>query len=74
MMYHFSVVITQDKDGLYMAHVPTLRGCHTQAKTLPQLYKRLDEAIALCVEVEQIKNQPITQEKFVAVRQVELAC
>ena len=72
MTYHFSVIITQDKNGMYIAHVPTLRGCHTQAKSLPTLHKRLQEAMALCVEVEQMKKQAIPQEKFVAIEQMEV--
>lgn len=57
---------------MYIAHVPTLRGCHTQAKTLPILNKRLQEAIALCVEIEQTKRRPIPQDKFVAMQQIEV--
>ena len=72
MTYHFSVIITQDKNGMYVAHVPSLRGCHTQAKTLPVLHKRLQEVMALCVEVEQTKRQPILQQRFVAVEQMEV--
>lgn len=72
MTYRFSVIITQGKDGMYMAHVPTLRGCHTQAKSLPVLHKRLQEAMALCVEVEESKRHPIPQDKFVAVEQMEV--
>ncbi len=70
MTYHFSVIITQGKDGMYVAHVPTLRGCHTQAKSLPVLHKRLQEAMELCVEVEQGKKQPIPQEKFISIQQM----
>lgn len=73
MTYRFSVIITQDKNGMYVAHVPALRGCHTQAKTLPVLHKRLQEAMELCVEVEQTKRQPILQDKFVAVQQMEVS-
>ncbi len=72
MTYHFSVIITQDKDGMFIAHVPTLRGCHTQAKSLKVLNKRLQEVIALCVEVEQSKKQKIPQDKFVEVREIAL--
>ncbi len=72
MTYYFSVVITQDADGTYVAHVPTLRGCHTQAKSLPVLHKRLQEAIELCVEVEKSKKQDIPQEKFIAIEQMEV--
>ena len=29
----FTVVVDQQEDGFYVATVPALRGCHTQAKT-----------------------------------------
>ncbi len=51
--YHFAVLIEQDEDGVYVATAPALPGCHTQAKTLPELDERIREAIALCRDVEQ---------------------
>ena len=72
MTYKFPVVITQDKSGMYVGHVPTLQGCHTQSKTLPTLYKRLEEVIALCLEMQQAKQQPIPQDKFVALQHMEI--
>lgn len=48
----FTVVIERDEEGYYVATVPSLRGCHTQAKTLDTLMKRVREAIALCLDVE----------------------
>lgn len=52
------VVIEQDEDGYFVASVPALRGCHTQAKSLDVLMKRVKEAIALCIEVEEpVANQ-----------------
>ncbi|MGA8152951.1 MAG: type II toxin-antitoxin system HicB family antitoxin [Terriglobales bacterium] len=46
----FTVVIERDEEGLYVASVPALRGCHTQAKNLDTLMKRIREVIALCSE------------------------
>lgn len=46
----FSVVIEQDEDGYFVASVPALHGCHTQAKSLDVLMKRIREAIELCLE------------------------
>jgi predicted RNase H-like HicB family nuclease len=48
----FNVVIERDSEGCFVATVPALRGCHTQARTLDQLTKRIREAIELCLEVE----------------------
>ena len=46
----FNVVIEKDEDGFYVGSVPSLHGCHTQAKSLDQLMKRMTEVIALCLE------------------------
>ncbi len=52
MTKEYNVVIERDEDGYYVASVPALRGCHTQAKSLDVLMKRIKEAIELCLEVE----------------------
>jgi predicted RNase H-like HicB family nuclease len=46
----FNVLIEQDEDGFFVASVPSLPGCHTQAKSLDVLMER--EAIELYIEVE----------------------
>ena len=46
----FTVVIERDEEGYYVASVPALRCCHTQAKTLDTLMKRVREVIVLCIE------------------------
>lgn len=46
----FTVLIEQDEEGYLVATVPALRGCHTQAKSLDTLMKRVREVIALCLE------------------------
>lgn len=53
--YQFPVVVTQDENGMFVAKVPDLKGCHTQAKTLAELYKRVEEAIELCLGVQQVQ-------------------
>ena len=49
----FTVVIERDEDDYYVATVPALRGCHTQAKNLDTLMKRVREVIQLCLENDQ---------------------
>ncbi len=34
MVREFNVVIEKDEDGYFVASVPALRGCHTQANSL----------------------------------------
>lgn len=65
MTQEFNVVIERDADGYFVASVPALRGCHTQAKSLDVLMKRVREAIELCLEVE----EPVANE-FVGVQRV----
>jgi predicted RNase H-like HicB family nuclease len=45
----FTVLVEQDEEGYYVATEPELRGCHTQAKSLDALKKRIVEAIELCL-------------------------
>lgn len=49
MIREFDVVVEKDPDGYYVASVPALRGCHTQARSLDKLMERVQEAIALCI-------------------------
>ena len=63
----FNVVIERDSGGFYVASVPALRGCHTQARTLDQLTKRVREAIELCLEVD---GAGFETSDFVAVQRI----
>ena len=66
-MKEFNVIIEKDEDGFFVATVPAFRGCHTQAKSLDTLMKRVKEAIELCLEVE----TPIPNE-FIGVQKVAI--
>ena len=45
-----TVVVGRDEDGYYVATVAELPGCHTQARTLEELMRRVEEAIRLYLE------------------------
>lgn len=66
----FDVVIERDAEGFYVASVPALAGCHTQAKSLDELMERVREAIALCLEVEGPAPESL---EFVGVQRVRVA-
>ena len=63
----FNVVIERDAEGYYVASVPELRGCHTQAKSLDTLMVRIREAIELCLEVE---GEEVAPHEFIGVQRV----
>jgi predicted RNase H-like HicB family nuclease len=66
----FNVVIERDSEGYYVASVPVLPGCHTQAKSLDKLIERIQEAIDLCLEVDRTPVEPL---EFVGVQKVTVA-
>lgn len=69
-MCEFNVVIKQDSERYYVASVPSLPGCHTQAQPLGELVKRVREAIELCLEVEGDRAEELS---FVGVQRVTIA-
>ncbi len=73
MTRKFIVVIEKDEDGMLVAKVPDLPGCHTQAKTMPILMTRVKEAIELCVEVMKSKHERLERTEFVGVQHIEMA-
>ncbi len=48
----FNVIIERDEEGWYVATVPELKACYTQARSLDQLMERIQEAIAGCLDVD----------------------
>lgn len=67
MTRQFDVVVERDSEGYFVASVPTLPGCHTQAKSLDELMSRIREAIELCLEAQ---GQSTEDLDFVGVQRV----
>ena len=63
-----TVIIERDEDGMFIAEVPGLRGCHTQAKDMNTLLERIREAAKLCV----IEDDEITPLEFIGLQQIEI--
>jgi len=71
-MYEFDVVIVEDETGGYVAFVPTLPGCHTQADTLGELMDNVKEAIELYLEtLTQEEKRDILQQRVVGIQKVK---
>lgn len=69
MTRDFNILIEEDEEGMLVASVPELRGCHTQAKSLDELMVRIREAIELCLEVDEIHlNVP----RFVGIQRMSV--
>ncbi len=70
--YHFTAQIEKDAEsGLYVGVVPNLPGAHTQAASLDELHRNLQEVIELCLEelsAEELRNLP----EFIGVQQVSV--
>ena len=55
----YVIVIEQDENGVYIAKVPDLPGCHTYGNTLDELNKNLEEVITLWVKNEKTASNPM---------------
>jgi predicted RNase H-like HicB family nuclease len=70
MAREFSVIIERDVEGYYLASVPALRGCHTQATSLDELMVRVREAVELSLEVQGENAEPLD---FIGVQKITVA-
>ncbi|MBA3045560.1 MAG: type II toxin-antitoxin system HicB family antitoxin [Candidatus Thermoplasmatota archaeon] len=69
--YKFRVIIEQDEDGMFVATVPELKGCHTQAKTLDTLIKRTKEAVELYLDYQK-DTANLGRMSFVGLQEIEV--
>jgi predicted RNase H-like HicB family nuclease len=69
MARQFDVVVQKDSEGFFVASVPALAGCHTQARSLDELMVRVKEAIELCLEVQEVDTEELA---FVGVQRVTI--
>jgi len=64
----FTITISQDEDGMYIAECPAIPGCVSQGATEQEAEKNIQEAIKDCIEVRAEKGMPLT----VTTRQIEV--
>jgi len=69
MKQNFTVLIEQGEDGAFIATVPALKSCYTQADTIPLLLEKVEEVILLCLDVE---RDALPTNKFIGVQQMEI--
>jgi predicted RNase H-like HicB family nuclease len=69
----FTVVLERDEDGLYVASIPALPGCHTQGRSLDQAMRRMREAAELWLEVHRKRRGgAVPPLDLVGVQQLEI--
>ena len=66
----FDIVIERDPEGLYIATVPALYGCRSEARSLDELVERARESILLRLEMEGLDPGDLT---FVGIHRIRLA-
>jgi len=68
----FTAFIEYDEESqLYVGIIPNVVGAHTQAETLDELQRNLQEVLGLCLEENpEIANESL---RFVGTQQVEIA-
>jgi predicted RNase H-like HicB family nuclease len=69
MKRQYNVVIERDEEGYLVASVPSLPGCHTQARSLEQLMERIKEAIELYLDATDDSGE-VENLDFVGVHQI----
>lgn len=70
MTRQFDVIVEKDSAGFFVASVPALPGCHSQAKSLDALMERIREAIELCLEVQ---GEPPESLDFIGIQRITVA-
>ena len=63
-------MIERDEEGYYVASVPQLPGCHTQAKSLDEVTVRIREAVELCLDVTGAPERTL---EFVGIQRITIA-
>jgi predicted RNase H-like HicB family nuclease len=66
----FNVVIEKDATGYFVGVVPELPGCHSQARSLDELNRRMKEAIELYLAVQKPASVKLN---FVGIQQIEVS-
>jgi predicted RNase H-like HicB family nuclease len=64
----FTITISQDEDGMYIAECPAIPGCVSQGATEQEAEKNIQDAIKECLAVRAEKGMPLT----VTNRQIEV--
>lgn len=69
-MKTYTAVVEKDKDtGFYVGYIPGFPGAHSQAETLDELRKNLQEVLEMLLE----DSKPKFESEFVGIEQISIA-
>lgn len=60
------IVLYQDEDGVWIADVPSLPGCHSDGATRDEAFENAKEAIALYIESLIARGEAIPEDRQTA--------
>ena len=63
--YKFRIVVERDEDGVYVASVPSLKGCYSQGETVDEALENVKDAIRLHIEARKEIGEPIPIEVLI---------
>ena len=66
----FDILIEEGEDGYFIASVPALPGCHTQAKSLDILMRRVRDAIRSYLDTSMENVHP--RIKVIGLQRIEI--
>ena len=66
-----SYIEKDPETGMYIATVPSIPGAHTQAKTLDDLQRNLQEVVILCLREMDAEDKKLIPE-FVGLSQLDI--
>lgn len=65
----FTITITQDEDGVFIADCPSIPGCVSQGKSEEEAQMNIQDAIRQCLAVRADMGMPLT----ITTKQIEVA-
>lgn len=71
---NYRVIVEQDEDGVFIASVPSLQGCYTEADTYEEVINNIKDAIKLHLKARQSKSSAFddTFLEFVGIKNISI--
>jgi predicted RNase H-like HicB family nuclease len=63
-VYNFTVIVTKDEDGNFIARCPSLQGCYTDGETMEEALEMIEGVIKMHIESRLENGESIPEELF----------